>query len=432
MQIPNVPPYKPKSALTVARSEADGSPETPQTPGRPTRATNLVDGRTGSDVAEQALDAKALAELRAGTPVGQVPTSSLQAWFNTAARFADNTYYGRNNLDGTLAWLESEVVEGYLEAYEATKNTKYLDKVSRHLDKIVQLRDSAVGWKDYRGLSLPAWQSTKYDIENKPGIWAVHTGIIAHGLAKFAALVKHDNLSAYQTKADAYLQAARSALAVHDDEFVTQGDAGFYIARKGFPIATDGVNLPTNMNLAMALAHLAVYQASGDAAQLERATRIARTVQGTLTPTSTGGCTWHYTFDQGFDGWGPGTSTHTPSSTGNRTVEDTSHGALDVQAISALHEAGVVFTDSDMQRLGSQLERVVLKTDVFPAYIDGSGTSANPGKVASWSDLSHWSPSVSQHAFDQLMQVPLAPGKVPPWAMRGMALLLESRAHASQ
>ena len=427
LQIPNVPPFPPKPAVASPRTDGDSTAEAATPTKRPAPSTPRLEGLAGPSAADAEADNAALAQLKAGTPIDTVPQSALRAWFDTAARCADGTWYGRNNLDGTLAWRESEVVEGYLEAYQSTKDTKYLDKVTRHLDMYLQLRDSSVGWKDYRGLSLPAWQSTKYDLNQKPGIWAVHTGILAHGLAKFSALVKQDGLTAYDGKAATYLQAAKSALAVHDDEFVTNGSAGYYVARRGFPIPEDGVNLPSNMNLAMAAAHLAVYQASRDPAQLDRATRIARTFQSTLTPTSAGGYTWHYTFGKGFSGWGAGTSTHTSSSLGNRTAEDYSHGALDLQAVRALHDAGVVFTDADMQRFGNQLEHVMLKTDVFPGYVDGTGTAALQGKVVSWAGLSKWSPSEAQRAFDQLMQVPLTPNAVPAWAVRGMALLMLNR-----
>ena len=423
MQIPNLPPMSRPPAVSAARTEppeADAS-AAPSRRGSAARRGVAIDEPSTSSQA-------ALDELRAGTPVSSLPMASLKAWFDTAARCVDTTYYGRNNLDGTLAWFESEVIEGYLEAYQATKSTTYLDKASRHLDMALQLRDSSQGWKDYRGLSLPAWQSTKYDLGAAPGVWAVHTGLMAHGLAKFSAMVKDGHLSAYQDKAATYLQAAKSALAVHDGEFVRTGSSGYYIAPKGFPIPQDGVNLPSNMNLAMAMAHLAVYQASGDTDQLDRATRIARTFQSTLTPTTDGGCTWHYTFGKGYGGWGAGTSTHTPTSTGNRTVEDTSHGALDLQAMRELYDAGVVFTQADMQRMGSQLEHVVLRAGTFPARIDGTGTAPTANKVASWSPLSPWSPSIAQRAFDQLMTVPLAADKVPPMAMRGMALLMLEKA----
>jgi hypothetical protein len=397
------------AARTVARSGAASSRDVLSTP------TSLVTGEA------QASD------LRAGTPIGSVSLATLQSWFDQAATYADRTYLGRNNLDGTLAWLETEVVESYLAAYQRTHDTKYLDKVIPHLDMELQLRDSAQGWKDYRGLSLPAWQCTKYNLNQQPAIWAVHTGLIAHGLAEFAALVKQTGASQYSDKANTYLQAAMSALAVHDDEYRSQGNAGYYIMRKGFPAPTDGVNIPSNMNLAMASALTAVYQASGQTAYLERATQIATTFRSHLTSTTAGGYDWNYTFGQGYSGWGPGVSTHTPSSSGNRTVEDSSHGALDVECVRQLHDANVVFSAADMQRFGYQLDHALLKTTTLPGFVDGTGVAPNQLKEVSWTCLAPWSGAVCQRSYDLLMGVPLQQGSVPVMALRGMAMLMQTK-----
>lgn len=71
----------------------------------------------------------------------------------------------KTNEAGGLAWAESYIMMSYVAMYEATSDTKYLDKLISHADAVMRNRDSERGVLDYRGLSLPGWTaSTEYSI----------------------------------------------------------------------------------------------------------------------------------------------------------------------------------------------------------------------------------------------------------------------------
>lgn len=68
-------------------------------------------------------------------------------------------------LGGDLAWGESYVMLSYLEMYEATKDTRYLEKLVEHADQVLKQRDDQRGFRDYSGRSRPAWSvSDKYTV----------------------------------------------------------------------------------------------------------------------------------------------------------------------------------------------------------------------------------------------------------------------------
>ncbi len=68
-----------------------------------------------------------------------------------------NMYAYDDNWAGNLAWGASYVMESYVDMYEATKNTKYLDRLVYLADAVLSHRDSERGTTDYLGRSLPGW-----------------------------------------------------------------------------------------------------------------------------------------------------------------------------------------------------------------------------------------------------------------------------------
>jgi hypothetical protein len=66
------------------------------------------------------------------------------------------------NAEGALGWGEAYILTGYLLMYQATSDTYYLDKIIKQFDQVLQSRDSVRGIKDWRGLSLPGWQSSAH------------------------------------------------------------------------------------------------------------------------------------------------------------------------------------------------------------------------------------------------------------------------------
>ncbi|MDF2713301.1 MAG: hypothetical protein K0R28_226, partial [Paenibacillus sp.] len=73
-----------------------------------------------------------------------------------------------NDEAGTLAWQESSVMSAYLNMYETTLDTAYLDKFISHADAVLNQRDSARGVTDYKGDSFDAWRNgSRYTLAEK-------------------------------------------------------------------------------------------------------------------------------------------------------------------------------------------------------------------------------------------------------------------------
>jgi len=88
---------------------------------------------------------------------------SLRSTFATTAAFDamdglhGNRYVYTDNWAGDLAWGASYVMEAYVTMYEATGETKYLDRLVYLADAVLAHRDSILGTTDYLGRSLPGW-----------------------------------------------------------------------------------------------------------------------------------------------------------------------------------------------------------------------------------------------------------------------------------
>ena len=70
-----------------------------------------------------------------------------------------NAQADKTNEDGALGWGEAGALAAYLLMYRAHRDTHYLGKLIDQFDQVLKSRDSVRGVKDYRGLSLPAWQA---------------------------------------------------------------------------------------------------------------------------------------------------------------------------------------------------------------------------------------------------------------------------------
>lgn len=309
-----------------------------------------------------------------------------------------NWYRTSTNDSGALAWNEGPVIYSYLRMYEATRDKNYLDRFILHADSILKNRDSERGVSDYRGLSLPAWRAGgKYTLDGKYYIFAAHTGMIASPLADFARIVKEYNLQEYQDKAAVYLQAARDAVAVHDDEWVDEGDQGYYIIRKGAPVWSDGVGIPFNMYLILGEAQISLYQVTGDPIYLERATKMARHFKSHLTvDQATGAYVWNYYWGLAYTGWTAANNptTNTPEYRGYKNVEDIRHGVLDMRFAEKAYRAGIVFNEQDMIRFGKTVTSNIIKAiDSVAFQVDGRGTDGT-NRLTGWTMLYPWAPQI--------------------------------------
>lgn len=92
------------------------------------------------------------------TPPG-AETTSLVALFDQVDARGGNWYRGEDNEVGRLAWGESYVLLAYMEMYDATGETRYLDAFLTHAEDVLAKTDEALGVTDWRGRSGPVWRS---------------------------------------------------------------------------------------------------------------------------------------------------------------------------------------------------------------------------------------------------------------------------------
>ena len=236
------------------------------------------------------------------------------------------------------------------------------------------------------------------ELNSEAVVFSVHTGMISYPLAAFARLVTEDPQlqDRYGKKATSYLEAVSDALHVHDHEWVTDGDLGYYTWLKGTPLWYDGNPCPLNYTTAMGRAWLELARATGNPDDADYAARIARLVLDQFSTDDGDATIWHYwlTFApiwSGYEATGnPETdvSLYTPSyapGSGAKTMEDASHGAITVDFAGLAHEHGVVLTDADMTALARTYTQNLATTDedgtptIF-LRVDGSGDLAPSGQ----------------------------------------------------
>lgn len=320
------------------------------------------------------------------TAQGAVTGEELQQLFNRLdTKNNGNWYKDYNNENGVLAWDESYVMRAYLEMYEATKNTKYLDKFIVHANSVLKQRDSVRGVKDYRGLSLPAWSGgDRYTKNGTLKIFEVHTAMIAQPYAQFATIVKgNPALAGYQNYADQYLKAAKDAVAVHDSQWI-QTETEIYM------------NRPYNMFLALGTTFLEIYQASGETAYLNKAKKIAVHFKNNLVlDTASNSYYWRYMRSGSYTGY-----------------EDLSHGAIDVDFAYFAYRNKIVFTETDMQRFGNTIQKKLIKSGgTIADKVTGTGTSPNQTFIGLWLAYYPWAPSLFNTSHQQLAPVKAPQGE---------------------
>lgn len=205
-------------------------------------------------------------------------TTAWWDFYEAYHSFKDGDWYmGTDNSEAILAWGDSYVMSGLAAMFRATGDPYWLERLARHADAALALRDDVREVTDYRGVSTACWQNTHYQSADQPYCYVVHSGMIGHPIAEFARLVREAGLEdevAYDgvtlgKKASAYEQAAREVVAAHDDQW---NDAGYYVFRSDasfMPYA--GVDLPLNQSNAMGRLLLVLHDLTGDEEYLRKA-----------------------------------------------------------------------------------------------------------------------------------------------------------------
>lgn len=328
-----------------------------------------------------------LAFLAGGLVVEPCPAAAVDPdWserFNTLAApaIAKAVQRAATTEGGSLAWGESYLLGALAEMLVVGGDVRHAAQFVAVADRVLLSRDDRQGLRDeVRGQVMPAWGSTRYS-KGKRFAWAVHTGMLAAPLARFAAAVgKFPALrDRFGPDATRLLRAAEESIATFDADYREGPGTG-----EGHLVCPYlGKHLPLNMQNAIARAWIAIDDAQGSTAHRERVERLARFLKNRMRTGPEGAAVWSY--------W-------PPLSGEDKAFEDISHASINVDFLVLCHERGIVFDRADLAAVESTLLRLVLLADDKVGDRVGPNVKFNTyaDAVLRWGRLARHSPAVRE------------------------------------
>lgn len=240
-----------------------------------------------------------------------------------------------------------------------------------------------------------------------PLAYTGYLGVIYYPLMRFAEIVKGDPaLAEFVPVADRFIRAAEESYADASKRLWREGPndgEGYYLCcEKGQSFPYDNIGEPFNYLGRHAASQILLHKLTGKPEYKDRAERMARLFKNRLRYDETGDLyVWNYWYEPvTTTGWKPedDLSYNIPHFGQAAYVEDASHGVLDVEMVAAMHEAGLVFDDTDLRRFANTLLKNVLLPDRTGVRrrVDGEGGEHKKYFLAShgWLVLSGRNPQV--------------------------------------
>jgi hypothetical protein len=215
--------------------------------------------------------------------------------------------------------------------------------------------------------------------------FVVHDGMITAPLAEFAATVA--GLASLHTRygaaAQRYADFIERQIFPKWERFwrPIPGGAGTYVFPEDGSSEVPGISLPHNQYLALGRTYLWMWAARGVSAWRDRAVAMGRAFRSKLALREDGkGYVWHYR-----DALLPG------EVVSNRSIEDTSHGNIDIGSVLALNRFSLVFSNNDVELFARTFRDVMWNgswsaPDVF-SHVDGSGDFKFSIYLSEWAGL---------------------------------------------
>ncbi|HJN78061.1 MAG TPA: hypothetical protein QGF58_29375 [Myxococcota bacterium] len=299
-----------------------------------------------------------------GLVLGVASGTTLQAAYEDAYDNVEDGDWLRDYNDDNGPYVANQqayVLRSLATMFRATEDVVYLDRLAYHVDGLLEQRNDRRGVTDYRDEESPCWRETWYS-NGGWYCWTLHSGVTIEGQLQFAVLVREAGLEGtlaydgvpFGDKADAYVIAAEETVAFHNRDW---DPAGWYILAEDtrpFLGAEAGTVLPMNMSNAMGIPLLLLYDLTGDEAYLEQATALAARFYDSLSLMTWGGYAWTYYLDDALD-YG----------------EDLGHASLSVRFAVACWQRGLLFDDTDMERLARVVEAVTIDDRTFWHALNG-------------------------------------------------------------
>lgn len=291
-------------------------------------------------------------------------------------------YSTYTNENGALAWCESYLLEAYLDMYEATNNTTYLERFIRQADRVIGNTDLKRGVADYKGRSVSGWAATKYSKNGERVVWLAHSGMITYPMIRFAWVVNKNKLNSYNKQAKSYIEVTKSAMAFFDRGWIYDKvtGKGYYQFDTDEPhsgnIPNPPMPLPFNMQLAAGRSFIMLFLVTGEQAYFQKASGLAKHFKSYLNLEFDGSFTWNYWYGKGYERY--------------KAIEDISHGAIDVDFAILAYRAGVVFTQEDMMMFLKTFTKKITKKGTFADKVDGAGSNTYKNQIGRWLELSEF------------------------------------------
>ncbi|WP_405065271.1 hypothetical protein OG558_25355 [Kribbella sp. NBC_01510] len=265
--------------------------------------------------------------------------------------------------------------------------------------------------------SAPAPVATTIRFQPQYYVFAVHTGMIAFPLARYARVVMQSprlKKGGRRRRAVELLEAAREAVAFHDEEYAASGD---YVWPKGAPIPFDGAIQPYNQSHGLGQVIVELYRATGEQRSRTKIVAMLNQYRAGLTLGADGAYVWPYwpPYSQLYAGYPKtaGISEYTPSYPASRQIEDISHAAISLEFVHAAYEAGIdTGLAADVQRFTATFTKKVIRsaTEVW-LRVDGTADAvpANAVQCARWGAYAEHDPVVYQQSLRVYDAVHLVP-----------------------
>ncbi len=273
---------------------------------------------------------------------------------------------GLTNEDGSLAWRRSRDMMALVEMYETTRDPRYLDRLWRFANHVLDARDDRRQLANFRGKIAPAWGASVYGNIPRRAVFLVHSGMILEPIFQLLLLLREAEADSLDDTREAIVIAGATPEArrrmlwacleslEYFEPVYREGpreDEGHYVSEDE-ERERERLPEPYNRQNVMALNFWAAHRLTDDPGYADRAERLARFFQRRLERREGDFYLWDYEppmTERGIHARQPGEAAV--------ICDDISHAYYAIEPLPRLVEGGVVFTEEDLARFARTLTR---------------------------------------------------------------------------
>lgn len=261
--------------------------------------------------------------------------------------------------------------------------------------------------------ALPVQDAQGQQIANRqvtmtPLFMAYHgySGQATYGMLDFAWLVRNDPKlkQRYGPAADRFVAQAVEIFTDAEEDWrdgPNPGEGHYVTGHRGCPFWSDGIGKAHNYQASLGRSLLRLGQLTGDRKWQGHTEQIARLIKNHLRTTDDDAYVWNYWWGRPEQGWTRENSPsfNTPVWTGSKTIEDASHGHLEIEFVTQCAQAGCVFDEKDMRRFARTFLNHMVDREkwTMSVRVDGSGGwGQHNGIIGGWMELAAWEPEVAR------------------------------------